>query len=135
MNGRLFVLLVYDRPYPMEPLKVALRDLSVETCCVRTCEELRRLLPQTQPDLIFTDTSLPDGSWVDVLSFVEKAESPADVIVVGIDKDMRHVSALERGAFDFVLPPFERQALDFIVQSARHDMLRRRQAQERTAVV
>ena len=135
MNERFLALLVYDRPHPLESLNVALRDLSVETCSVRTCEEARRLVPQAQPQLIFTDISLPDGSWADVVSVAQRAASPVDVIVVGANKDMQlYVSALEGGAFDFVLPPFERQALDFVVESARHDVRRRRDAKARAPV-
>jgi response regulator of citrate/malate metabolism len=40
------------------------------------------------------------------------ASSPVDVIVVGAKKDIGlYLSALEEGAFDFVLPPFEHQRL------------------------
>ncbi len=132
MNDRFLALLVYDRPHPLESLKGALKDLSVETHSVRSCEEARRLVPQTRPQLIFTDTSLPDGSWADVVKMAEKAASPVDVIVVGANQDISlYLSALEGGAFDFVLPPFERQALDFVVESARHDVRRRRQAHAR----
>ena len=132
MNDHLLALLVYDQPHPLESLKVVLEDLndlSVETCSVRTCEEARRLVPQAQPHLIFTDISLPDGSWRDVVKVAEKASSPVDVIVVGAHQDIRiYVSVLEGGGFDFVLPPFERQALRFVVESAQHDVRRRRQA-------
>lgn len=132
MNDRFSVLLVYDRPQPLESLKGALKDLSVETCSVRSCEEAQRLVPQAQPHLIFTDTSLPDGSWADVVEMAEKASSPVNVIVVGANQDTGlYLSALEGGAFDFVLPPFERQALDFVVESARYDVRRRRQGQAR----
>jgi len=54
--------------------------------------------------------------------------SPVDVIVVGAKEDMGlYVLALEAGAFDFVLPPFEHEALGFVVQSARRDVDRRTQ--------
>ena len=38
-----------------------------------------------------------------------------------------YVWALEGGAYDFVLPPFEHEALGFVVQSARRDVDRRTQ--------
>jgi DNA-binding NtrC family response regulator len=131
MDGRVRAILVYDRPHPLESLKVALLDLSVETCCVRTCQELQQLVPQIRPYLIFTDTELPDGSWADVVHMAGQATWPIDVIVVGAHKDMPlYVSALEGGAFDFVLPPFERQGLDFVVESARHHIHRRTRPEE-----
>ena len=116
MNDHLLALLVYDQPHPLESLKVVLEDLndlSVETCSVRTCEEARRLVPQAQPHLIFTDISLPDGSWRDVVGMAEEANSPVDVIVVGAHQDIRlYVSVLEGGGFDFVLPPLSAKRCD-----------------------
>ena len=129
LNPHPFVLLVHDQPHPLESLKPVLRDLSVETFSVRTCEEAGQLITQTELQLVFTDTSLPDGSWADVVRMAEMASSPVDVIVVGAKEDMRlYLSALEGGAFDFVLPPFEHDALEFVVESARRDVRLRKSA-------
>jgi DNA-binding NtrC family response regulator len=134
MNNRLFALLLHDHSNTLESLRLALRDLSVETFSVETLEKARRLLPQTQPHLVFTDTSLPDGSWTDVINLAEKAGTPVNVIVVGGSNDMKlYISALERGAFDFVLPPFEHEPLDYVVHSASEDVARRRRELVRAA--
>jgi len=134
MNNRFFVLLVHDHSDALESLKLALKDLSVETYSVQTVAETKRLLPQTQPHLVFTDTSLPDGSWADVIKLAEKASTPVNVIVVSANKDAKlYISALERGAFDFVLPPFEHDALDYVVHSAGEDVSHRRRALLRAA--
>ena len=135
MDDRNFALLLHERPAPLESLNAALKDLSVETFSVNTLEEARRLLSQTQPQLVFTDTKLPDGTWADVVDMAESAASPVNVIVVGSNKDIKfYISALERGAYDFVLPPFERQALDYVVHSAADNARLRRQALARAAV-
>ena len=135
MSDQFYALLVHDRPAPLESLKSALKQLSIQTYSVQSCEEAKRLLPQTQPHVVFTDTALPDGSWTDVVDMAENANSPVNVIVVGANKDIKlYISALERGAFDFVLPPFELQALDFVVQSAGDNAKQRRHAQARSAV-
>lgn len=136
MNGHCFALLVHDRPAPLDSLKSALKDLSVETYSVRSCEEAKRLIPQTQPQLVFTDTALPDGSWTDVIELAENVGSPVNVIVVGTNKDVKfYLKALERGAVDFVLPPFEREALDFVVRSAAENSRVRKHEQARAAMV
>lgn len=129
MSEEISALLVHDWPETMEPLRFALENLSIETCSVRTCGEAERLLGHVQTDLVFTDTSLPDGSWVDVVEMAKGADAPVNVVVVGRSKDIKfYLSALERGAFDFVLPPFERDALDFVVRSASDNARRRRRA-------
>ena len=135
MNDRYFALLVHERPAPLDSLKSALRELSIETYSVNSCEEAKRLLSQTEPQIVFTDTTLPDGTWADVVDMAEGATAPVNVIGVGANKDVKfYISALERGAYDFVLPPFERQALDYVVHSAGDDARLRRHALARAAV-
>jgi DNA-binding NtrC family response regulator len=115
----------------MELLSSALKKLQVETWSVGACAELEQLILQTWPHLIFTDLLLPDGSWVDVLNTVERVDVPVNVIVVGSAEhaDTKlYASILERGAFDLVLPPFERRSLELVVKLAGTDARHRRQA-------
>lgn len=130
-----FVLFVYDRTAPMEPLKLILKGQAVETWSVKTCEEVARLLDQTEPDLVFTDTQLPDGTWVDVIALAEKAPVAPNVIVVGACKDTKlYITAMENGAFDFILPPFEAEAIAHVLRVAVENVRRRRDAHAVAAV-
>jgi len=93
------------------------------------------LIPQCKPHLIFADLSLWDGSWAYILNLAEQADVPLNVIVVGmIPESHVYVSAMERGAFDFVAPPFELTLLDFVVRAAASDARNRREATARMAV-
>jgi len=135
MSERVFALLVHNYPEPFESLKRVLRDLSVETYSVETCKEAEDLITQCRPHLIFTDDALPDGSWVSILNVAGESNVPLNVIVVGALPDTHsYLSAMERGAFDFVTPPFEREPLSFIVRSAELDVRRRREAMALTVV-
>jgi len=135
MSERLFALLVHDHPGPFESLKRALRDLAVETYSVETCKEAEDLISQCRPHLVFTENALPDGSWVNILNVAEASNVPLNVIVVGAFPDTHsYLSAMERGAFDFVAPPFEREPLSFIVRSAELDARHRREATALTGV-
>ncbi len=135
MAPRFSALLIYDRPVPFERLKTALKDLNVGISIVNSLEAAKRLIPQTEPDLIFTDTDLPDGSWPDVIKLVKRSKTPSNVIVVSPCEDVPlYLSALERGAYDFVLPPFEHEALDFVVACAGENARGRRRAVEPSAV-
>jgi FixJ family two-component response regulator len=59
----------------------------------------------------------------------DEADVPVNVIVVGNQPDTRHyLSVMERGAFDFVAPPFEHEPLSCVVRSAAQDVHRRREA-------
>ncbi len=129
MRDRVFALLVHDNPDCFEPLRSTLKELSVGTFSVRTCSEAARLIVQTEPCLIFTDASLPDGSWVDILNQAEAAEAPVCVVVVGTTCGGRlRTSTMRLGAFAFVAPPFALYSLGHIVHLARREVRNRREA-------
>lgn len=135
MSLHLFALLVHDHPEPFESLKRTLSDLAVETYSVSTCKEAVDLITHCKPHVIFTETSVMDGSWVSVLNMAEEADVPLSVIVVGDQPDTRHyLSVMERGAFDFVAPPFEHEPLNFVVMGAALNAHRRREAAALSAV-
>jgi FixJ family two-component response regulator len=72
---------------------------------------------------------------VDILDVAGASNVPLNVIVVGAFPDTHsYLSAMERGAFDFVTPPFEREPLSFVVRSAELDARRRREATAITGV-
>ncbi len=119
MKDRISALLVHDQASPLDSLKFALRDLSIDPHSARTCSEAERLLTRIRPQIIFTAISLADGSWSDIVKVAEEAPFPLKVIVVGTTPNIeQYLSVMERGAFDFVVPPFEREPLGFVVRSA-----------------
>lgn len=127
---KLFALLVSGGNDSFKDLKALLKSQTVEVWSAQSCEEVARLLDQTRPELIFTGTTLSDGSWSDVVSLGEEASAPTNVIVVGKYNDTKlYVSTMNFGAFDFVLPPFESAGLARVVQSAAENVRSRREAQ------
>ncbi len=76
MKHNVFALVAHERPEPCESLKPILRRFGVDTFSVHRCADALRLLDQTHPHLIFTDTQLPDGSWIDLVNTVEEPRSP-----------------------------------------------------------
>ncbi len=136
MKEKVFAFLIHDDPNSLIDLKSILRKMGVETFSVRNIREAERLIPQTQPQMVFVDTSLRDGSWKDAMKLAETADVPLDVIVVGPGTDINlYLSAMERGAFDFVASPFQLEPLEYIVQSAALDVRARKQAQAGAAAV
>lgn len=135
MSEHLFALLVHDHPEVFESLRRTLRDLSVETYSVATCQEAGELISQCKPHIIFTESSLRDGWWSSILNIADTANVPLSVIVVSDYPDTRlYLSVMERGAFDFMAPPFEHEPLDFVLRSAALATQRRREALAHAAV-
>lgn len=119
LKHRVFALVVHDRPEPCQALKPVLRRLGVDAFSVSGCADAFLLLEQTHPHLMFTDTQLPDGTWIDLVNFTDGAAVPTCVILVGPSKDPEMVrAALNYGAFGFISPPFDTEAISQILSQA-----------------
>jgi DNA-binding NtrC family response regulator len=120
MKEEISALLIHDEPEPLDALDLELASQSVKTRRARTCQEAVHVLAGADPPhLIFTDTTLPDGSWDDVLSLAAKAAEPISVIVVARFVDIKvYIDTLERGACDFITPPFMAPDLAHVVRCA-----------------
>jgi DNA-binding NtrC family response regulator len=131
MKTEISALLLRSRSDPLHTLELALQGLSVKTSQASSCSEAQRTLEGSDPpELIFTDTQLLDGTWVDVLRLAERAATPVNVIVVSRLVDVRfYIEVVETGAFDYIAPPFEPSGLAHVVCCAAGNVLRRRSAQ------
>lgn len=117
---KISALLVHDREEPFEALRLILENQGIETCRARNRADLLRLLSQPNPpQLVFTDTVLPDATWEEVLGMAAGACEPLRVIVVSrwVNLDL-YLKVLESGAFDFIVPPFLASDLAHIVRCA-----------------
>jgi DNA-binding NtrC family response regulator len=128
MHERITVLLVHDRPEPTGSLRFALESQSIETQSVRTCHETHEALWGGQPPhLVMTDRRLRDGSWEVVVNLAARAPSPVNVIVVSDVVDIAlYLEVIQRGAFDFIVPPMSLPDFAHVVWSAVENVMSRR---------
>jgi len=130
MTKNAFALLVSREGDSLELLKSALKNQSIGTWSVGTCEEASRLVEQTQPELVFTDPRLVDGTWLDMANMIEKAPAAVNLIVVGASENANlHAPAMTNGALDFIELPFETKSLSNVLQHAVENVRHRRMAQ------
>jgi DNA-binding NtrC family response regulator len=125
-------LLVNDREETFSPLKPILESQCIVTREARTCgEALLSLWGKRPPHLVFTDVQLADGNWRDVISLADKCPLPINIVVISRQLDMNlYIEAMERGAFDFITPPFEAPDVAHVVRCAAQNVLRRRLAHQ-----
>ncbi len=98
--------LLLHRPTESQRLKQALEGQSVKVHWLRNFGEALPLLRQADPPhLVFTEASLPDATWTDVVKLAFEALKPVNVIVVSRFIDMKlYVETMAGGAFDFIVP-------------------------------
>jgi DNA-binding NtrC family response regulator len=129
MNEKIRALLVQTRHSPLDALRMALEEQSIEIYAARTCAEAAlALLSNFPPHLVFTEIQLSDGNWANVLTLAGKASVPVNVIVVAATVDIGfYLHAIESGAFDFIVPPLSDPELMHVVRIAAQNALNRRQ--------
>jgi DNA-binding NtrC family response regulator len=101
-------------------LRQALNAAGVAVRVVRSCAEAQKLLNgKILPAALFCETSLPDGTWTDVLSFTAVARKQVPVVIVSRVVDIElYLNALENGAADFIVPPFCQQDVSRVMSCA-----------------
>jgi len=128
MQETITALLVHDGPEPMGFIRRALESQEIKTQSVSTCREAHESLWGRQPPhLVLVDPRLPDGSWDDIVVSAAAAPSRANVIVVSDVVDMAlYLESVQRGAFDFIVPPMSMPDFAYVVRSAVDNALQRR---------
>jgi len=122
-------LVIKARHDPLDILRMALEEQSIDIYCARNCAEAAlAMLSNSPPHLVFTDIHLSDGDWEDVLTLAGKSSEPINVIVVAPYVDIGfYVQVIERGAFDFIVPPLSDPEFMHVVRIAAENALNRRE--------
>jgi len=128
MTEKIKALLVQARPHPLDTLRLGLEEQSLEISTASSCAEaVMTLWSDCPPQIVFTDIQLADGKWTDVLTLASRAAAPVNVIVVAPFADVKfYVQTIERGAFDFVVPPLSQPELQHVVRIAAENAFSRR---------
>lgn len=120
MAEQINALLVHAPDETLYDLTQALRCLSIEVIHAQNCRQASLLFKRSGGiDLVFAGIALPDGNWADVLRLAKQSKRFLPVIVVSRMVDVGlYLDAIEKGAFDFVTPPFLTSDLAHIIRAA-----------------
>ena len=130
MKEKVTALLVHSDEESFATLKGVLERQSVKTTRAQTCAGALEILElDPAPHLVFTDAVLPDGTWEQVLALAGNAPEFVNVIVVSALPDIRlYIETVERGAWDFIAPPFAEIEVAHVVRCAVENVQKRRTA-------
>ncbi len=116
MADNFSVLLVHDQNDPFHSLEQILLSEGIRVEHAHTCSEADAALRgPCSARVVFTDSSLTDGTWADVLDLAGAV--PLVVVSRVVDIDL-YLNVLERGAADFIVPPLSRAELAHVVKTA-----------------
>ncbi|EIC31314.1 sigma-54-dependent transcriptional regulator [Methylomicrobium album] len=114
-----FALIVDDEPDIIELLEITLHRMGVETRSAGTASGARRLLQERTFDLCLTDLKLPDGDGLELVELIQSSDAPHPVAVITAHGNMdTAITAMKKGAFDFVSKPVDLPALRQLVANA-----------------
>lgn len=120
------ILLIEDDPALRKLLKEALPESIFIIDVAETGREGLDLVGKRKPDLVLLDWNLPDLNGFEVCKFIKQNKDCAHIPVIMVtaySELNRKVSALEGGADDYVVKPFEIEELIARIKA----VLRRRQ--------
>ena len=118
-------LIIDDEPDIRELLTITLEGLGLAVSQASNTREALDMIARTEFDLCLTDMRLPDGDGLEIVDAIQTTSprTPVAVITAHGNTELA-VSALKRGAFDFVSKPVELKRLRSMVETAlelRHD--------------
>jgi len=106
-------------------------EISFDIKMAETGEEAIELVKSFQPDVMLLDYKLPEMSGLEVLEEVTSEDSEMVTIMVTAYASLETaVSAIKRGAFDFLAKPFEPKELRDVVEKAARDLILARQVKK-----
>ena len=114
-------LIAFSDSEIMISLCEALAETDVELDHCSSLSELRAGLAKSRVDIIFCQTRLPDGTFRNLLHFLDSAGlDPAVIVCADMFDKITYLDAMTLGAFDYVAFPFQKAAMDWIVGNAAH---------------
>jgi len=139
------VLVVDDEPgmrrgvaRALDSYRFALPDLNGEVAfgveTAETGEEAIGMIAQAPPDILLLDHKLPEMSGLDVLEHVSSlpgaGASMLTIMITAYASLETAVSAIKRGAYDFLAKPFTPEELKSTVRKAAQSLILARQARK-----
>jgi DNA-binding NtrC family response regulator len=131
VKDQISTLLLHESADSVGPLILALEGQSLRVRWMGNYQEALPLLRgPNPPHLVFVESGLPGGTWVDVVKLAAEAQKAVNVVVVARLVDVRlYLEAIVGGAFDFIVPPLTGNELSHVVRCAAEDVLSRREEQ------
>ena len=112
-------LVVDDERKMRRVLQILLERMGIESIGAENAEAALAQFQEEKVDLVLTDLKMPGESGLDLLAHVRALDPDVPVIVLTAHGTIvTAVEAMKRGAFDYVLKPFDLDAIELTIRKA-----------------
>lgn len=102
------ILVVDDEPYVLDAISSLLTELGYRVISSPRAKDAVEKLGQSRIDLVLSDIKMPEVSGMELLEKIHRLDPDLPVILMTAYAEMEvAIEALKRGAFDFILKPFQ----------------------------
>jgi len=113
------ILVVDDDSTVTEALNLILTEAGFKVLTAQNLVESTAILSQTQLDLVITDLCLPDGTGIDVITYVKSETPETEVILMTAHGSVDiTIEAIKRGAYYYLEKPYTLDRLYTLVDRA-----------------
>lgn len=117
------ILIVDDAMFMRQVIRKNLEEIGYKNIVeAKDGEEGVRVYEELHPDLVILDITMPVMSGIEALEKMKQVDKGAKVIMCSaVGQDLMIVKALEAGASDFIVKPFDKKNFERTVKSYLHD--------------
>src|SRR5438093_8012702 len=113
------VLVVDDERKMRRLLQILLERMGIDSVAAESGEEALRCFQAEKIDLILTDLKMPGMTGLELLAKLRELDADVPVILLtAFGTVQTAVEAMKLGAFDYVLKPFDLEAVELIIRKA-----------------
>jgi two-component system, NtrC family, response regulator AtoC len=113
------ILIVDDEPSALEILEMHLTEKDFDVRSAVEAKGLAETISSFKPEIVILDVRLPDADGLDLLKAIrEKGNSPHVIIVTAFHDMSTTITAIKRGAFEYIPKPIDLEDLDAAIQRA-----------------
>jgi DNA-binding NarL/FixJ family response regulator len=122
MADKIRLLLACSDPVSRARLADNLNDTEFEAILASDFEESSTVLAKQPVSMVFCEDQLPGGGFTRLLKAVKHSGTSTPVVVLSRTGDWEeYLKALRLGAFDMVIPPYDRVAIHTVAYNALHE--------------
>lgn len=113
------ILIVDDAMFMRQVIRKNLEEIGYKNIAeAKDGEEAVRIFKELRPDLVILDITMPVMSGIEALEKIKQVDGEAKVIMCSaVGQDLMIVKALEAGASDFIVKPFDKKNFERTVRS------------------